>query len=174
MTHRVLVAGIGNIFLGDDGFGVEVAHRLAKLELPGWVAVGDYGISGLHLAYDLADGVGLAILVDAVPRGGEPGTVYVIEPDQQAVPAGRAGAALAAGPAPLLDGHGMQPDVVLRMLDSLGARVGRVLIVGCEPGSVDYGMGLSAPVAAAVDEAVRCVVELIGKEERSHVSWHTG
>src|ERR1700683_809389 len=116
MTFRVLVAGIGNIFLGDDGFGVEVASRLAKLDLPDWVAVGDYGTSGLHLAYDLADGVNLAILVDAVPRGGDPGTVYVIEPGpvpQTAVP-----------PAALFDGHGMEPDVVLGMLDSLGARVG--------------------------------------------------
>src|SRR5215472_11988405 len=83
MTQRVLVAGVGNIFLGDDGFGVEVARRLARLDLPDWVAVGDYGISGMHLAYDLADGVETAILVDAMPRGGEPGTVYVVEPERQ-------------------------------------------------------------------------------------------
>ena len=162
MTCRVLVAGLGNIFLGDDGFGVEVAGRLAETSLPDWVAVGDYGTSGLHLAYDLAEGVELAILVDAVPRGGDPGTVYVIEPDRQPVPAG-GGAAMATAPIGFFDGHGMQPDVVLGMLDSLGARVGRVLIVGCEPASVDYGMGLSAPVAAAVDKAITCVVDLIGK-----------
>ena len=159
MSHRVLVAGIGNIFLGDDAFGVEVAARLAKADLPDWVAVGDYGTSGLHLAYDLADGVELAILVDAVPRGGNPGTVYVIEPEQPVIPVG-GGAPSAA----FFDGHGMQPDVVLGMLDSLGAQVGRVLIVGCEPASVDYGMGLSPPVAAAVDEAVRQVVALIGEQ----------
>jgi hydrogenase maturation protease len=158
MTCRVLVAGIGNIFLGDDGFGVEVAGRLAKLDLPDWIAVGDYGTSGLHLAYDLADGVELAILVDAVPRGGDPGTVYVIEPEPQPVPVAEAAPAAA-----FFDGHGMQPDVVFGMLDSLGARVGRVLIVGCEPASVDYGMGLSAPVAVAVDEAVRRVLKLIGE-----------
>lgn len=153
MTHRVLVAGVGNIFLGDDGFGVEVARRLAKHDLPDWVAVGDYGISGVHLAYDLADGVKTAILVDAMPRGGEPGTVYVVEPERQANGERPAMA--------LLDGHGMQPDVVLGMLDTLGADVGRVLIVGCEPGTAEPGMELSAPVAAAVDEAVRIVLELI-------------
>jgi hydrogenase maturation protease len=158
MTSRVLVAGIGNIFLGDDAFGVEVAGRLAKLDLPDWVAVGDYGTSGLHLAYDLADGVELAILVDAVPRGGDPGTVYVIEPEQPVIPAGGV-----ARPAAFFDGHGMQPDVVLSLLGSFGAQVGRVLIVGCEPASVEYGMGLSPPVTAAVDEAVRRVVGLIGE-----------
>lgn len=180
MTQRVLVAGVGNIFLGDDGFGVEVAKRLAKLELPGWVAVGDYGISGMHLAYDLADGVKTAILVDAMPRGGEPGTVYVVEPERRATgertasdnprsdnpiwdnPNADNPRSDDSAPAfTLFDGHGMQPDVVLGMLDTLGADVGRVLIVGCEPAAAEPGMELSAPVAAAVDEAVRIVLELI-------------
>src|SRR5262249_11317939 len=154
------------IFLGDDGFGVEVARRLSGLDLPEWVRVGDYGTSGMHLAYDLAEGTDLAILVDAAPRGGEPGTVYVIEPDQ------RPGAATSDGGArqppggatsgertvrrragvTVYDGHGMQPDVVLDVLDVLGAEVGRTLIVGCEPACVDYGIGLSAPVAGAVDD----------------------
>ena len=145
----MLVAGVGNIFLGDDGFGVEVARRLAKLDLPDGVAVGDYGISGMHLAYDLADGVETAILVDAMPRGGEPGTVYVVEPERR------------AADVPVIDGHGMQPDVVLGLLKTLGADVGRVLIVGCEPATAEPGMELSAPVAAAVDDAVRIVLELI-------------
>ena len=149
MTQKVLVAGVGNIFLGDDGFGVEVARRLAKLDLPDGVAVGDYGISGMHLAYDLADGVETAILIDAMPRGGEPGTVYVVEPERRA-----------AG-VPVIDGHGMQPDVVLGLLKALGADVGRVLIVGCEPATAEPGMELSAPVAAAVDDAVRIVLKLI-------------
>lgn len=170
MTQRVLVAGVGNIFLGDDGFGVEVVRRLAKLELPDWVAVGDYGISGMHLAYDLADGVKTAILVDAMPRGGEPGTVYVVEPERRAAvdrPASdnpRSDNPRSDNPTPaftLFDGHGMQPDVVLGMLDTLGADVGQVLIVGCEPATAEPGMELSAPVAAAVDEAVRIVLELI-------------
>ncbi|MHB1433303.1 MAG: hydrogenase maturation protease, partial [Streptosporangiaceae bacterium] len=100
MTERVLVAGIGNIFLSDGGFGVEVARRLAELDLPDWVRVGDYGISGMHLAYDLAEGYGTAILIDATPRGGTPGTVYVLEPEAPAAAApGRSDAdADAAGP----------------------------------------------------------------------------
>jgi len=149
VSQKVLVAGVGNIFLGDDGFGVEVARRLAKLDLPDGVAVGDYGISGMHLAYDLADGVETAILVDAMPRGGEPGTVYVVEPERR------------AADVPVIDGHGMQPDVVLGLLKTLGADVGRVLIVGCEPATAEPGMELSAPVAAAVDDAVRIVLKLI-------------
>ena len=209
MSQRVLVAGVGNIFLGDDGFGVEVARRLAKLDLPEWVAVGDYGISGMHLAYDLADGVEMAILVDAMPRGDKPGTIYVVEPSTVGAgglpssfdvelmspgqhqrhidarrpaaeggdpgqagdpgPAGEPGQAAAA----LFDGHGMQPDVVLGMLEMLGGQVGRVLIVGCEPASIDYGMGLSEPVSAAVGDAVRVVLDLIRTGGRSHVSRDT-
>jgi hydrogenase maturation protease len=180
VTGRMLIAGVGNIFLGDDGFGVEVARRLAAFELPGSVRVADYGISGMHLAYDLAEGYETTILIDASPRGGEPGTVYVIEVD-----AGSPTATPRQGPAggsPLLDAHGMQPDVVFSMLDMLGALsprgddppitprrgassaradVGRVLVVGCEPASIDEGIGLSAPVAAAVDEAVRVVLDLV-------------
>jgi hydrogenase maturation protease len=161
MSRRLLIAGVGNIFLGDDGFGVEVVGRLTKLDLPDWVTVADYGISGMHLAYDLASGVHTAILVDAMPRGDEPGTVYVVEPDRQA--AGVADRATKAGPAAFFDGHGMQPDVVLGMLDTLGASVEKVLIVGCEPASIDYGIGLSEPVTAAVDGAVQTVLDLIDK-----------
>jgi len=148
----MLIAGVGNIFLGDDGFGAEVARRLAAAELPDWVRVADYGISGMHLAYDLAEGYETTVLVDASARGGEPGTVYLLEVDAGGPP-GRESA--------LLDAHGMQPDVVFRMLDLLGADAGRVLVVGCEPASVDEGIGLSAPVAAAVDEAVRVVLDLV-------------
>lgn len=162
MTGRMLVAGVGNIFLGDDGFGVEVASRLAALGLPDWVRVGDYGISGMHLAYDLADGFETTILVDATPRGGDPGTVYVMELDPTATTAPSAtGAPKPDRGIPLLDGHGMQPDVVFGMLDLLGAQAGRVLLVGCEPASVDERIGLSEPVTAAVDEAVRIVLDLV-------------
>ncbi len=167
MTDRVLIAGVGNMFLGDDGFGVEVARRLAKIDLPDGVEVGDYGISGMHLAYDLADGVETAILVDAMPRGGEPGTVYVVEPERRADSASRGTAQASTA---FLDAHGMQPDVVLGMLDTLGAEVGRVLIVGCEPAGVDYGIGLSEPVRAAVDEAVAVVLRLVGAGARSGVN----
>jgi hydrogenase maturation protease len=148
---RVLVAGIGNIFLGDDGFGVEVLKRLEQTELPNWVQIADYGIRGMHLAYDLMGGYDTTILIDATPRGEAPGTVYLIEPDD-----------LSEFPAsPAIDAHGMRPDAVFRLLKMLGGDAGRVLVVGCEPANTDEGMGLSAPVAAAVDEAVRLVADLV-------------
>jgi hydrogenase maturation protease len=150
MKGRVLVACVGNIFLGDDGFGVEVARRLAGTPVPDGVRVVDYGTGGLHLAYDLADGYQTTILVDAAPRGGKPGTVTVAEADPLGHP----------DPA-LFDGHGMQPDVVFGMLGLLGAQAGRIVVVGCEPARVDYGMELSEPVAAAVDEAVRVVLDMV-------------
>jgi hydrogenase maturation protease len=159
MTGRTLVAGIGNIFLGDDGFGVEVARRLVSADLPDGVTVTDYGIRGMHLAYDLASGFDTAILVDATARGGAPGTIYVIEPD---LPSGPAEPAAGPDAQPLLDAHGMQPDVVLGMLDLLGGpRPGQILIVGCEPASVEENMGLSDPVLACVPEAVQVVLELV-------------
>jgi len=177
MTGRVLVAGVGNIFLGDDGFGVEVARRLAASGLPEWVTVADYGTSGMHLAYDLADGYDAVILIDAAPRGQQPGTVTVleVEPGQQPADpqAGR-----------LFDAHGMQPDVVVGMLGMLGATAGRILVVGCEPADTGYRIGLSDAAAAAVDEAVRVVHELVtgalaagdsgGHEGVAHVPRHSG
>jgi hydrogenase maturation protease len=162
----MLIAGIGNIFLGDDAFGPEVARRLAAEDLPGWVRVADYGISGMHLAYDLADGYETAILIDAAPRGGEPGTVTVLEVEAEH----RRDLAAAAGPlgaSRLFDSHGMQPDVVLGVLDMLGAGgPARTLVVGCEPASVDYGMELSEPVAGAVGEAVGVVLGLVAEAGR--------
>jgi hydrogenase maturation protease len=181
VTGPWLVAGIGNIFLGDDGFGVEVAARLAEAGLPDWVRVADYGISGMHLAYDLAEGYETAVLVDAAPRGGEPGTVYVLEVEPGV---GQDGARQDGGtPGPLmLDGHGMQPDVVLGMLEMLGGgSAPRVLVVGCEPASTEEGIGLSEPVAAAVGQAVDIVLNLVRaaagpyNEQRGiHVPRHTG
>ena len=154
MTSRVLVAGVGNIFLGDDGFGVEVARRLTSAEMPDWVRVADYGTSGMHLAYDLAEGFDTTILVDTAQRGEEPGTVYLIEPEPQA---GRGDAASLS----LFNAHGMQPDLVLSLAGSLGGDAGRVLVVGCEPATLEEGIGLSAPVTAAVDEAVSMVTRLV-------------
>jgi len=169
----MLIAGVGNIFLGDDAFGPEVARRLAAEDLPGWVRVADYGISGMHLAYDLADGYETAILVDAAPRGGEPGTVTVLEVE----PEHRRDLAAAAGPlgaSRLFDSHGMQPDVVLGALDMLGSGgPGRVLVVGCEPASVDYGMELSEPAAGAVDEAVQVILGLVAETGRGPQSAET-
>jgi hydrogenase maturation protease len=159
MTGRVLVAGLGNIFLSDDGFGAEVARRLADAGLPDWVRVADYGTSGMHLMYDLADGFETAILIDAAPRGGEPGTVYLLELN----PADYAAPSAGGEPAPnaFFDAHGMQPDVVLGMVGVLGGHTHRILVVGCEPASTDYGIGLSEPVAAAVDAAVTMVTDLV-------------
>lgn len=148
---RTLVAGIGNIFLGDDGFGVEVARRLAAVELPAGIEVGDYGTSGMHLAYDLLGGYQTTILVDAAPRGGPPGAVSLVELDGE--PASRT---------PSLDAHGMQPDAVLALLASLGGDAGRVLLVACEPAEVCDRIGLSAPVEAAVPHAVELLTELVG------------
>ncbi len=155
-TGRTLVACLGNIFLSDDGFGVEVARRLARYELPDGVRVTDYGIRGMHLAYDLAEGFDSTILVDATQRGGEPGTVYLIEPEPAAadIPTGMS----------LLNAHGMQPDLVLSLAGTLGADAGRVLVVGCEPATLEEGIGLSAPVAAAVDDAVQMVTRLVTGE----------
>jgi len=168
MTGRMLIAGIGNIFLGDDGFGPEVAKRLAAVSLPGWVRVADYGISGMHLAYDLADGYDAAILIDAAPRADKPGTVSVLDVAAEHRPdAGPADGTI--GASRLFDAHGMQPDLVLGVLDMLGgAGPARILVVGCEPASVDDGMELSAPVANAVDEAVRVVLGLVAEAGRDH------
>jgi len=147
---RVLVAGIGNIFLGDDAFGVEVVKRLADSGVPPEVSVRDFGIRGLHLAYELLGGAyELTILVDASPRGEAPGTVYLIEPDLETCSA--------ASP----DAHSMTPDAVFAMLRALGGVPSRVLIVACEPACVAEGIGLSEPVQAAVNEAVKLVRELM-------------
>lgn len=153
---HTLVAGIGNIFLGDDGFGSEVARRLVAEPLPEGVKVGDFGIRGIHLAYELLDGYDTAILIDATQQGGEPGTIYVIEPDVDAIET-ESGLSEAG----IQDAHGMDPASVIALLRSLGGTIGRLLVVGCEPEDVDDRMGLSEPVAAAVDEAVRVVRELV-------------
>ena len=160
MPRRTLVACLGNIFLSDDGFGVEVARRLAREDLPNGTRVTDYGIRGMHLAYDLAEGWDATILVDAAQRGGEPGTVYLIEPEPRP-PTDGGEAAPGLTESMLFDPHGMQPDVMLAMTGMLGAEAGRVLVVGCEPASVAEGIGLSEPVAAAVDEAARVVLDLV-------------
>ena len=153
MTGRVLVAGVGNLFLGDDGFGPEVARRLAGRPLPAGVRVVDYGIRGMHLAYDLLDGYDELVILDAAPRGGRPGDVVVLE-----VGAGDFGAGD-------FDGHGMEPTAVLSSLGSLGGRLPRTYVVGCEPADIDEGIGLSPSVAAAVDPAVDAVLRLLATGE---------
>lgn len=155
----ILVAGIGNIFFGDDAFGVEVARRMSARPLPPDVRVVDFGIRGYDLAYALMDRPDLTLLVDAVPLGGAPGTLYTIEPD-----AGDEAIAPAS-----VEAHGLHPANVLRLVKAMGGTPGRVLVVGCEPGAVDRDgrIGLSGPVEAAVDEAVSMIESLIARELRA-------
>lgn len=170
MTGRTLVAGVGNVFLGDDGFGVEVVRALSATSLPDDVEVADYGIRGVHLAYALVDGFDELVLVDACARGGEPGTLYVLEPGPPATGDAPPAPAEPAPGVPMLDGHGMEPDAVLALLGSLAPQLGgtgvrRVRVVGCEPQDTDERMGLSAPVAAAVPGAVRLVHEILSDDD---------
>ncbi|MGH9514395.1 MAG: hydrogenase maturation protease [Terriglobales bacterium] len=159
MNHKVLVACVGNVFLGDDAFGVEVAKRLAGRPLPAGVSVTDFGIRSYDLAYALMNDWDLKILVDALPRGGNPGTIYVMEPE---VPSNVSQEAL--------DAHSMNPVAVLQLVGALGGEVGRLLVVGCEPETVEPSaegeMGLSGPVDAAVEEAVRVIEGLIANNGR--------
>lgn len=145
----VLVAGIGNVFLTDDGFGSEVARRLLARPLPDGVAVVDYGIRGMHLAYDLLEGYDGLVLVDALPGEGVPGDVTV----------------LAVGPDDLgdgeLDAHGMAPVSVLAGLGHLGGALPPTYVVGCQPADVGEGMGLTPAVDRAVDGAADLVLELL-------------
>ena len=150
---RVLVAGVGNIFLGDDGFGVEVAGRLDPTTVPPGVKVADFGIRGVHLAYELLDGYDIVVLIDAVSRGDPPGTVSVIE---HAAADTAEGGTLAA-----MDAHGMDPGAVLAMAGDLGATVDRVLVVGCEAADVGDGIGLSPAVSEAVPHAIDAIHQLL-------------
>ncbi len=161
---RILIACIGNIFLGDDGFGVEVARQLMNRKYPEGVQVTDFGIRGMDLAYTLLDDYDTLVLVDTVSRGGPPGTLYLIEPDLAGIdPEKGAEAGRVA-----LDAHSMDPVKVLAFARTLGARPIHTLLVGCEPAifseSEDYAemqMGLSEPVQAAIDEAVKMIDSLI-------------
>jgi hydrogenase maturation protease len=163
MNERILIAGIGNIFLGDDAFGVEVVRRLAARKLPDAVRVMDFGIRGFDLAYALMEGYEVTILVDATPRGGAPGTLYTIEPDLQSVPSPQTGVS------PAIDAHSMDPLRVLGLVKALGGEFNRILIVGCEPEALGAEeqmqghMGLSDPVEHAVEEAADVIVSLAEK-----------
>jgi hydrogenase maturation protease len=149
----VLIAGIGNVFLGDDGWGVEVVRRLGERELPPGVCAVDYGIRGVHLAYDLLDqDVEVLILVDAIPGDDAPGTVALLEVDE------RTRVELAAGGA-TVDSHAMHPEAVLAALEALGGRVGRILVVGCTPQTLEPRMALSPAVAAAVEPAIELALQ---------------
>jgi hydrogenase maturation protease len=160
IKSRILVAGVGNIFLGDDAFGVEVAFSLSRRRLPESVSVKDFGIRGFDLAYTLLDPWDAVIIVDAMPRGGAPGALYVLEPDLTRL-------ADPASPDMAMNPHGMDPMRVLNLAASLGTISAQLLIVGCEP--QDFGdelegrMGLSAAVQGSVEEASNLVVELAAR-----------
>jgi hydrogenase maturation protease len=153
--RRILVAGIGNVFLGDDGFGVALAGRLAQRELPAGVDVVDFGIRGIDLAYAMPD-YDVVVLLDALPRGEPPGTVSLLEPDVD-------------GFAPTVDGHGMDPVNVLALVKTLGAEPPRTLVIGCEPATVlsvdnpELVADLSEPVRLALDTAVQVVESLVAE-----------
>jgi hydrogenase maturation protease len=152
---RILIAGLGNIFECDDGFGVEVVRRLSVTEWPDGVELRDFGIRGVHLAYQLLDPYGLVVIVDAVTRGEAPGTVYVIEHGRDETLADP------ADDAPLMDAHDLAPDGVLALVPRLGGTLGRVVVVGCEPATITPSMELSAPVAASVEKAAQLVTALV-------------
>lgn len=144
----VLVAGIGNVFFGDDGFGVEVARWLLEAPPPS-TKVEDFGIRAIHLAYELLNPHALCIVADCMPRGGPPGSLYLLEP--AAIP--EAGA--------VADAHGMNLEVVFAAVRALGGSAPRTLVVGCEPETVEPGIGLSSAVARAIPEAVQMIRDLI-------------
>ncbi len=151
MKGRILVAGIGNIFFGDDGFGCEVARRLTMDPPQDGVMIKDFGIAGMHLAYELVDGYDLAILIDAIETTDPPGTLSIIEPqvdDEAGLP----------------DAHSMDPRTVLAQARSMGGATSRFLLVGCRPANTAEGIGLSPIVEAVVDDAVDRVRTLIATE----------
>jgi hydrogenase maturation protease len=161
---KTLVAGVGNVLLGDDGFGVEVVRALAGRSLPADVRLADFGIRGLDLTYALLDGYDAAIIVDVACRGGAPGTLYVIAPalGDDVPPAG-------------FEPHAMHPARVLAAVRGMGASPVTVRVVGCEPGKIDeedLHMGLSDAVAAAVDPAVALVESLLAELRQGRDSAH--
>jgi hydrogenase maturation protease len=154
-TPQILVAGIGNAWLRDDGFGSEVAKRLESHELPEGVSVFDFGSGGLDLAYEVMRGYHGLVLVDVSQQGGKPGTLYVMEPDPEEIEGG-------IEDGEVINPHGMDPKTVLRFVKAVGGWPGKVVIVACEPGNVEeMGMGLTDEVSAAIDGAVKLVLEQV-------------
>jgi hydrogenase maturation protease len=155
--RSILVAGVGNAWLRDDGFGGEVARRLAERELPPAVSVMDAGTGGLDLAYEVMRGYDALVILDVSRQGGEPGTLYVMEPDEDSVQG-------AIEDGETINPHGMDPQTVLRFVKSIGAWPGRVIVIACEPAEVEeMGWGLSDEVRDAVDRAIDLVVETVGE-----------
>ncbi len=157
LEKQILVAGVGNAFLQDDGFGGKVAERLLAGDLPPGVTVLDFGTGGLDLAYEVMRGYDAMVLIDVSRQGGEPGTLYVLEPDEAEIEAG-------IEDGEVINPHGMDPQTVLRFVKTVGGWPGKVVIVACEPASVEeMGMELSPQVAASVDRAVTEVLEQIAE-----------
>jgi hydrogenase maturation protease len=153
--RSILIAGVGNSWLRDDGFGGEVARRLSELELPAGVSVMDAGTGGLDLAYEVMRGYDALVILDVSPQGGAPGTLYVMEPDEEAVPGG-------IEDGDVINPHAMDPQTVLRFVKSVGAWPGKVVIIACEPEQVsEMGWGLSERVQGAVQRAVTLVLETV-------------
>jgi hydrogenase maturation protease len=151
LQKQILVAGIGNAWLRDDGFGGEVARRLEARVLPAGITVIDFGTGGLDLAYEVMRGYDALVLIDVSRQGGEPGTLYVMEPAEEDIAAG-------IEDGELLDPHGMDPQTVLRFVRAVGGWPGKVVVIACEPAQVEeMGLGLSDEVSAAVDRAVELV-----------------
>lgn len=148
---NTLIAGVGNIFLADDGFGPEVVRKVAGRSLPAGTRVEDFGIRGVHLAYELLEGVDLLVIADAVSKGGEPGTLYLIEAETEGE--------LASG-----DLHGMDLPSVFAMVRGMGGTMPRTYVVGCQPADLSERMGLSPLVSASLDAAVGWICELVWKE----------
>jgi hydrogenase maturation protease len=152
LTSQILVAGIGNIFLGDDGFGPEVIRHVPDHVAGPQVRVVDYGIRGMHLAYDLLDGYQALVLVDALPDRGAPGTLHVFQADHETLTSGVG-----------LDAHAMDPGAVFASLAALGGTPPHTVVIGCEVSDVDERMGLAPPVAAAVPAAVSAIEEVVDR-----------
>jgi hydrogenase maturation protease len=153
--HSILVAGVGNAWLRDDGFGSAVARRLSERELPPGVSVMDAGTGGLDLAYEVMRGYDALVILDVSRQGGEPGTLYVMEPDEADIQAG-------IEDGETINPHAMDPQTVLRFVKSIGAWPGKVVVIACEPAEVEQmGWGLSAAVAQAVEAAVDLVVNTV-------------
>jgi hydrogenase maturation protease len=154
-TPQILVAGIGNAWLRDDGFGGHVAKKLEDRELPEGVSVFDFGSGGLDLAYEVMRGYDALVLVDVSRQGGDPGTLYVMEPDEEEIQGG-------IEDGEVINPHGMDPQTVLRFVKAVGGWPGKVVVVACEPLNVEeMGLGLSDEVAGAVDGAVKVVLEQV-------------
>jgi hydrogenase maturation protease len=154
-TKQILVAGIGNAWLRDDGFGPEVAKALLERAMPDGVTVLDFGSGGLDLAYEVMRGYDALVIIDVSQQGGSPGTLYVMEADEAEIPG-------TIEDGDTINPHGMDPQTVLRFLKAAGAWPGRVVVVACEPGEIEeMGWGLSDSVSAAVDRAVKVVLETV-------------